>query len=182
MHDGGQSGRIPCGDDAQLRDARPWQRPRTLRLLALSVLAGLLVVVVAGVAGAASGSVSSAASSAGSASSAFSFCQLAASYSKSKFNPTAKPLAPSQLKLEYSRLKSEEKTILPITPSAIKPDFQKLFAFDNTYFNELAKYKYVVSKVPRSFYLGLEKQAATLKPASNAINAYLHTKCKIKTR
>jgi hypothetical protein len=118
------------------------------------------------------------------------FCQFALNASKTQAAATAAAAsaatgsaasAEASLKTEYATLQKEEPAILSAAPAAIKPDFQTIFTFANSFYGELAKVGYDFTKLPTSFEASLAGDAAKVSSASTAISTYLTKSCGLKS-
>jgi hypothetical protein len=114
-----------------------------------------------------------------------SLCSVAKGVASS-ITHSGSPLAPTagtsiaslekELKTAYTHIKSEESVVLANSPSSLKPDFVRVFAFDNIVYAKLAKARWnflVFAKNAKSLAAG----EAKLRPDFLAIEAYFN-KCK----
>jgi hypothetical protein len=106
------------------------------------------------------------------------FCGFASKYSKTSFSPTS---STASLEKDYSELKAVEPVMLSSAPSTLKPDLQKIFAFDNLIFTSLEKVNFNVLKLPHSFEETLAKDGAALAAVTGKLDAYFESSCGVKT-
>jgi hypothetical protein len=155
------------------RHTVPWRAPALLSAL----------VLLAGIA-----SASALATGARGAAGA-SFCGTSAGVYKDVVNATGASFRPTSaasitslmtsLKTELLKVKSEEPVLLANAPAKLKPDFQAVFAFENTIINELKKDNFNILALA-AHASSLEAQATKLKPDLNAIEAYFRGTCGFK--
>jgi len=82
----------------------------------------------------------------------------------------------AELKATYTHIRAAESVVLANSPSSLKSDFVKVFAFDNTVYSELSKAHWNIiafAKNAKSLQAGVAK----IKPDLLAIKAYF-SRCK----
>jgi hypothetical protein len=108
------------------------------------------------------------------------FCAKVVSYAKSTPGTTLYTLKPAALEAKYKGFKSATKTLLTMTPSSIKPDLEKIFAFDNALFAALQKAGWSFSKVPPATLKSWAVKGPALKPSSDKVISYFDKTCGLK--
>jgi hypothetical protein len=81
-----------------------------------------------------------------------------------------------ELQATYTHIKAAESVVLANSPGSLKPDFEKVFAFDNMVYSELSKAHWNVLVFAKSAS-SLEAGVTRIRPALLAIKAYFN-KCK----
>ena len=159
------------------------ERQRYLRPTRLASLSALVVVSAAFLpAGAgATPSARSAAPATGATSPATgaTFCQDAAKFGKSGTASFYK-LKPPALMADYNDLKALNGTMPPVTPTAIRSNLEKIFAFDLGLFVELKKVGWTFANIPKSVLAEWAVAGPKLTPASADVVGYMNSDCHLK--
>ena len=109
------------------------------------------------------------------------FCLYAANAAKSSNTSSAATQKAPSLQQAYAKLKAEEPVILAQAPSQIRGDFQGLFGYLNNFYSALSSVKFVVGKLPVSYYEGLAKlNIKKITADGKAIEAYVTNVCHVK--
>jgi hypothetical protein len=108
------------------------------------------------------------------------FCQAAALFGKSSISSSLATLPPATLKSDYTKFKSAQPAMLSEAPHSIKGDLGKIFSFDDGIFVDLSKSGWSVVKLSKSDLETLAVNGPKLKPAGDAVTAYLDKTCGLK--
>ena len=108
------------------------------------------------------------------------FCAKWVSYAKNSPGTNLQTLKPAALAAKYKGYKSATKTLLPLAPSSIKPDLQKIFTFDNALFAALQKAGWSFAKIPLATLKSWAVKGPALKPVSDKVTSYINKSCGLK--
>jgi hypothetical protein len=86
---------------------------------------------------------------------------------------------PASLQALAAKIQSLEPAMLAAAPAALKPTLQDIFAFDTSFFQELAKAGYSYAKIPASFLKTLQAEEPKLEAESKSIETYITHTCGI---
>ena len=145
----------------------------------LARMVGVPCVAAVVFAGAAAG-----ANAAGTAFGGGSFCKMAATYSHSDVTAADAALSTTTLKSDFEKLRTAEPLMLADAPSTLRPDLEKIFAFDNTFIGELEKANFnfeALAEASPSALLKLKTSVTALKPVFTALETYFKTTCGVTT-
>lgn len=108
------------------------------------------------------------------------FCQKAVDYTKSSLGKNLYALKPATLEADYKNFKAASSGWLSLAPGSIKPDLQKILAFDDGLFSALAKADWTFAKIPPATLKTWSVEGPKLKPDSDVVISYLDKTCGLK--